>query len=104
MKIFLENPPSNITLFMRRLGYHPDRRQKPGSLSFSKRIGSYDYPKFHVYINNNKANGHPTSASFCLNLHIDMKKPSYKGSSAHSGEYDSDIVKQEAMRIENAPS
>jgi len=103
MKIFLEKPPSNITLFMRRLGYHSDRRQKPGNLSFSKRIGSYDYPKFHVYINNiNKEAGrHRTSTNFSLNLHIDMKKPSYKGSSAHSGEYDSDLVKQEAMRIKN---
>ncbi len=103
MKIFLKNPPSNITLFMRRLGYHPDKRQKPGSLSFSKRIGGYDYPKFHIYINNinKETNESPSSANFSLNLHIDMKKPSYKGSSAHSGEYEGDLVKQEAMRIEN---
>jgi len=88
---------------MRRLGYHPDKWQKPGSLSFSKRIGSDDYPKFHVYINN-KADGDTISANFVLNLHIDMKKPSYKGSSAHSGEYEGDLVKQEAMRIENTLS
>jgi hypothetical protein len=100
MKIFLKKPPSNITLFMRRLGYHPDKWQKSGRLSFSKRIGGSDYPKFHIYINK-EANRSPTPANFFLNLHIDMKKPSYKGSSAHSGEYDSDLVKQEATRIEN---
>jgi len=100
MKIFLQNPPSNITLSMRRLGYHPDRRQKPGSLSFSKRIGNDDYPKFHIYINN-KITGDTISESFFLNLHLDMKKPSYKGTSAHSGEYDSDLVQQEATRIKN---
>ena len=104
MKIFLQNHPSNITLFMRRLGYHPDRRQKPGSLSFSKSIGNYGYPKFHVYVNdiNNRADRNPSSTNFLLNLHIDMKQASYKGSSAHSGEYEnSEWLNQEAELIKS---
>ena len=93
MKIYFKKRPANITLLMRRLGYVPDKRQRPGFLSFSRRVGSSDYPKFHIYINPAYKN--------VLNLHLDMKKPSYRGSHAHSGEYDSDLVKEEAWRIKN---
>jgi len=93
MKIYLDNPNQNITQLMRRLGYHPDRRQKSGSLSFSKRLSGADYPKYHVYLNKN--------TNF-LNLHLDIKKPSYGGSNAHSGEYDSDLVKTEVQRIKES--
>jgi len=34
-----------------------------------------------------------------LNLHIDQKQASYEGATAHSGDYDSDLVKQEGQRI-----
>ena len=36
-----------------------------------------------------------------LNLHLDQKQASYEGSTAHSGDYDSDLVRQEAQRIYN---
>ena len=34
-----------------------------------------------------------------FNLHLDQKKPSYSGSSAHSGEYDGEIIEKEVERI-----
>ena len=95
MKIYLKKKPTNITLLMRHLGYAPDRRQKPGSLSFSRRLGNDDYPKFHIYFNQRQS----TIDQSYLNLHLDMKKPSYANSHAHSGEYDSELVLEEAQRI-----
>lgn len=40
-----------------------------------------------------------TENALMVNLHLDMKKPSYAGTSAHAGEYDGALVEQEAERI-----
>jgi hypothetical protein len=93
MKIFLDKQLVNLSNNMRRIGYHPDRRQKPNSKSFSKRIGGADYPKFHVYYN---------EGTTYLSLHIDMKQASYGGTAAHSGEYsedDNQWLKEESLNI-----
>jgi hypothetical protein len=96
MKIYLTKNPSNISLLMRRLSYHPDKKQKKDSLSFSKRLGSADYPKYHIYINKDN------QGKTYLHLHLDMKQPSYKNIHAHSAEYeDSAWLNQEKERIEN---
>lgn len=93
MEIYLNNPSVNLSFLMRRLGYHPDKRQKPGFLSFSRRLTAQEYPKFHVYA---------SASDKKISLHLDMKKPSYKGSRAHSGEYhDNDWILQEAQRIKD---
>ena len=34
-----------------------------------------------------------------FNLHLDQKRPIYKGAPAHAGEYDGEIVSKEAERI-----
>ena len=34
-----------------------------------------------------------------FNLHLDQKKPTYEGHVAHSGEYDGELVEEEAERI-----
>ena len=36
-----------------------------------------------------------------LNLHLDQKKPVYRGTVAHSGEYEGEIVAKEIARIKN---
>ena len=51
------------------------------------------YPRFHIYIESNPK-------QIMLNLHLDAKKPSYEGSSAHSGEYDGAVVENESQRIQ----
>ena len=89
----LKDTPLNL---LRRLGYAFLRRdERTGEMSFAKRMSSGDYPRFHIFAGQN-AKGDTT-----LNLHLDQKKPSYQGSSSHSGEYqDEGVLKQEAERIE----
>jgi len=78
---------------MRRMGYGFERKDgKSGEEVFSKRLGVYEYPKFHVY-------AHKEGDNLIVNLHLDQKKPIYKGASAHSGEYDGEVVEREAERI-----
>lgn len=91
----------NTWSIMRRLGYSPDRRTGfPASrtavpeASYQRRLGRMIYPRFHVYINQD------TPELLVMNLHVDMKKASYAGSHAHSGEYEGPLVEEEAARIE----
>lgn len=57
-----------------------------------KSLAGRDYPRFHMYL---KKEGKAVTA----NIHLDQKKPSYEGSSAHGGDYDSEIIADEARRI-----
>ncbi|MCX6746115.1 MAG: hypothetical protein NTX00_03810, partial [Candidatus Parcubacteria bacterium] len=62
-------------------------------VSYSRRLGGGIYPRFHLYIN--------SVDPLVLNLHLDQKQASYEGYAKHSGDYDSDLVKQEANGIYN---
>jgi hypothetical protein len=87
MKIIVPENLNPIKV-IRRAGYGlvNDRRREA---SFARRLGHGFYPRFHAYIN-----------SQIINLHLDQKQASYEGFAAHSGEYDSEAVRQEAARIE----
>ena len=89
------NSSENIYNLMRQSGYHFERKDKE-ELVFSRIIGSSKsgYPKFHAYVKINKVS-HQT----IINLHLDQKKPIYKGVPAHSAEYEGEIVEKEAERI-----
>jgi len=50
------------------------------------------YPRFHIYLEQNEDN-------IVINLHLDQKKPSYKGAKAHNAEYDGIAVENEAERL-----
>ena len=76
----------NVYNLMRQLGYHPHES------SFVRRLSAAGYPRFHVYL---KVSG----GNLEINLHLDQKKPIYKGATAHSGEYDGELVENEAERI-----
>lgn len=52
------------------------------------------YPRFHLYVRSRHG-------ELIFNLHLDQKQPSYEGSTAHSGEYDGELVLREAARIKN---
>ncbi len=79
---------------IRRCGYGLVRDPRAEQRSYSRRLGqSGFYPRFHMYIN--------SEDPLILSLHIDQKQASYQGQKAHSGDYDSDLVKQEAQRIYN---
>ncbi len=76
----IKDSPLNI---LRRLGYSFLRRDgQTGQMSFIRRVGGGDYPRFHIYVQQ-EPNGR-----IILTLHLDQKKASYQGSAAHSGEYE----------------
>jgi hypothetical protein len=86
MRFEIKNPGGSILTLVRQAGYHALRD------SFVRPLGRSGYPRFHLYIEQ-KGN------DLVFNLHLDQKKPVYKGTAAHSGEYDSAVVRQEAERI-----
>ncbi len=80
---------------IRRCGYGLVRDPRARQRSYSKRLGQHGfYPRFHMYVN--------SEDPLILSLHIDQKQASYEGQTAHSGDYDSDLVKQEGQRIYNS--
>lgn len=76
-----------------RCGYATFRDPNTGETSYVRRLGSYFYPRFHVYIKKYDENG------LHISLHLDMKQPTYIKGHAHSGEYDGAQVEAEAERI-----
>jgi hypothetical protein len=93
MKLVFQNVKNDAVFLMRRVGYGYERRDlKTGEGVFSRRLGVYEYPKFHVY-------SHKEGDNLIVNLHLDQKKPSYAGAAVHSGEYIGEVVEQEAERI-----
>ena len=86
------NARENINTLVRQFGYKPLGYTDKGELNCVRPLGA-NYPRFHIYI---KEGGD----SIRFNIHLDQKRPSYEGSTAHSGDYDSDIVKEEAKRIQ----
>lgn len=73
---------------IRRAGYGQVNDRRATEPSWSRRLGSGLYPRFHIYM-----------SSGDLNLHLDQKQASYEGANAHSGEYDGAVVETEANRI-----
>jgi len=95
MKInFKQKLNQNPEHLIRRCGYGLVRDPRATEISYSRRLGGGIYPRFHLYIN--------SADPLVLNLHLDQKQASYEGFTAHSGDYDSDLVKQEGQRIYNA--
>jgi hypothetical protein len=85
----------NPQMILRRLGYHPSSSAYTKGISYIRRLGPYFYPRFHIYLTKDK------KGNVVLNLHLDQKRPSYPQGHAHSAEYDSPPVIQEAERIKN---
>jgi len=95
MRFSINLTTNNLPTELRKVGYMPQGQdQRTGELSFLKSISGTPYPHFHIYCKTNK-----DSAS--CNLHLDQKRPSYEGSSAHSGEYDGALVEAEVERIKS---
>ncbi len=96
MKIHFQAPlPVHQDQLMRAAGYAPFRDPKSGEDSYTRRLTSGYYPRFHVYVKGNEK-------VVTFNLHLDQKKPSYKGSSAHAGEYEGKTVEAEITRMRAA--
>lgn len=82
----------NLQTVMRRLGYKPIGYSDRGELNCVRPIGR-DYPRFHAYV---KEEGD----EFIFNIHLDQKRPSYGSETAHSGDYESETVRDEAAYIQ----
>ena len=84
----LRDTPRNL---LRRCGYG-EIIAKSGEVSYVKRLGREFYPRLHAY-------PEESASGLIVNLHLDMKKPSYEGFTAHSGEYEGSMIEKEAERI-----
>ncbi|MFC1598770.1 hypothetical protein ACFL2U_02055 [Patescibacteria group bacterium] len=92
MKIeFNQKFNQSADFLIRRCAYGLVRDPRADERSYSRRLGHDIYPRFHVYIN--------SEDPLVYNLHLDQKQASYQGQTAHSGDYDSDIVQKEGQRI-----
>ena len=80
--------------FLRQTGYALIRDRHTGRDSFVRRLGSYHYPRLHMYVDHNEN-------SYIFNLHLDQKQASYQGSHAHNAEYEGEVVEQEINRLKS---
>ncbi len=95
LKIALKSLNGMSTIqFMREVGYFvsPDKRSTENS--FIRRIGRDDYPRFHIYTKQ-------LQEHIIIDVHLDQKKSSYGGYTAHSGEYDGKVVEEEVNRLQS---
>lgn len=87
MKFFIKNTGKNIVNLMRKIGYYFQAENQ-----FIRPLERSGFPRFHLYINEK-------DDELIFNLHLDQKRPIYKGTPAHSGEYEGKVVETEAERI-----
>lgn len=93
MTFQIYNHNYNLQNLVRQAGYKPIGVTDRGELNCVRPLGA-DYPRFHLYIVEK-----PEIITF--NLHLDQKKPVYEGATAHSGDYESEVVRDEAQRIKD---
>jgi hypothetical protein len=108
MKFVLKGPfNENLYSLMRKIGYHFQKEDKEKKEFIFTRPPK-GYPRFHIYLKIEGEESKLSSSPFAdarenenliFNLHLDQKRPIYKGAPAHAGEYDSEVVEKEAERI-----
>lgn len=91
---FTKNQVPDPERFIMRCGYAKIIDRRMGKTSYAKRIHRDFYPRFHVYIQTEEE-------AIVFNLHLDQKRPIYEGITAHSGEYDGEVVEREGIRIKS---
>lgn len=84
----------NYLYWLTRIAGYQQLPKHNGEDNFARVLQTGGYPRFHVYLEE-------TNEAVILNLHVDQKRPSYAGSSAHNGEYDSPLVVQEIARLKS---
>ena len=93
MKFTVPKPQgTHVFLLLKRAGYHKFDDPNTGKTSFAKRLGIEHFPRFHVYLKE-------LGSEVEVDLHVDQKHASYGGQTMHSGEYDGELVEQEAVRL-----
>jgi len=94
MKLTLKKLSRENTPEIMRQSRYRYMGQSGEQMSFVRALSQNPYPRFHVYLKENKP-----KREVYVTLHLDQKGMSYKGSTAHSGDYDGDLLKEEAERI-----
>lgn len=92
---FLGQYQMNPRQLMRRAAYAEFIDPRTGEVSYVRRLGGGFYPRFHAYVKRRED-------GFEVNLHLDQKQASYHGHTAHSGEYEGEVVEQEAKQLKKA--
>jgi hypothetical protein len=97
MQFTITEPNETIITIARKIGYIPIGVNSDNEYSMARPLagGRGGYPRFHIYSRKE------SEGVFLINLHLDQKYASYEGSSAHSGEYEGEVVENEATRIKN---
>ncbi len=94
MKFIAPKINESVVSLVRRFGYAP-LGSEGDEFSCARVLGDSrgGYPRFHLFVKQGD------NGSLIFNLHLDQKKPSYKGVSAHSGEYKGEVIEKEKQRI-----
>lgn len=92
MKLKIENFGGNVLAFMRLAGYSFQNRSQDDEWNFARPAGGRDFPRFHAYTRQD-------DGALLINLHLDQKRPSYRGTAAHGGEYEGELIIAEAERL-----
>ena len=71
-----KNNNENLPALMREVGYRPIGATPEGELNCVRPLAG-NYPRFHIYAESNEH-------TITFKLHLDQKKPSYGGETAHS--------------------
>jgi len=93
MKFQIKKPKETVITLARQIGYMPLGVSADGEYNLVRPLAGQNYPSFHIYLKKDE------EGVFCFNLHLDQKQPSYRGSAAHSGEYEGELVEKEVERI-----
>ncbi len=96
MRFILENfSGNNLVRLMRQAGYILiNDYQENSELSFIKKVGLGDYPRFHAYLELDSK-----SKKLKINLHLDQKKLINKISRPHAAEYEGELAEKELERL-----
>ena len=92
MTFRINNLKYNVTELVRRFGYRPLAVTERGELNCVRPLQGQNYPRFHIYLVE-------TPEVITFNIHLDQKKPSYEGATAHGGDYEGETVRDEVERI-----
>ena len=94
MKFRVKNGRKGNTLIIaRKIGYIFIKKDRDET-SLVRPLEKSGYPRFHIFLKIDEK-GH----ELIFNLHLDQKRPIYKGASAHSADYEGKPVEEEAARI-----